>query len=464
MTFKLTNFLRLPEKQEIPDIPDLINDVITKSRDILPPQSFSVADDYLSELDKVLHQISCQAEIEAKKGQALQCARGKVEAERQRLLQLKREKDRLYRLKESERLVKFNNKNRGLTRSNLGKVVLNQNTYKANYRETNTQLSIDKSDFAKNFDPSNVNSTLGNRAILFDANGRVLRTANEIRRDGAAIDASASLASGKKARAQAAKLRPRTEIKSLSNALDKMKGTGEITGLASLFAAITGMIAVIALFAILIPSSFITVALNWLQTITTMFANINNVVTTYLSFTEAGLSLFGYKNSTKGIKDYVNSIAWGLFGKENYEEAKAAFAKGILNLTSLTKMLEKIEAFRNGSNSRIDAVIGSLGVTNGALKEAGLIEPGSDLAQASEAIDKAVDAQAKVSTDPDFKENIQKLTSEIQTQDEIEKEIKEETEAREKVQKQKQKELDNLTKLGEDFKPLVDKQIADASE
>jgi hypothetical protein len=195
-----------------------------------------------------------------------------------------------------------------------------------------------------------------------------------------------------------------------------------------------------------------------------MFTNINNIVTTYLSFTDAGLSLFGYPKSTEGLKGAVNGIAYGLFGKENYEAAKAAFAQGILNLTSLTKLLEKIESGRNGTNSKIDGVAFSLGTANNALKEGGLIPPDSPWSEASAKVDTFVESQAKVSTDPDLKENIQKLTSEILTQEEIEKELKDEAEAREKIKVQKQKEVDNLKSLGQSIKPIIEKQIEDAKE
>jgi hypothetical protein len=130
----------------------------------------------------------------------------------------------------------------------------------------------------------------------------------------------------------------------------------------------------------------------------------------------------------------------------------------------MTKLLEKVEAGRRGTNSKIDEVAFSLGTANNALKEGGLIPPDSPWNEYSQKIDTFVDAQAKVSEDKDLKENIQKLTDEIKTGEEVDKEIKEEKEARDKIVAQKQKEVDNLKNLGVSVKPLIDKQIDRATE
>jgi hypothetical protein len=461
----LADYLPGKKDEPISDIPNLLDSILNNAREILPPKSFFIVDQYQQSILEQTHKLDCYVKAEAGQGDALACARGKAEKAWQEKLQKEREKNKAKLLKTKSRSIQFG-RQRGLTRSvgNLSKTRLNQNQLTGNYQETRTQLDLKRSEFNKNFDPNNPNSTLGNKAILFDANGKVLRTASEISREGRAIDESAKLATDKKIRSLASKKRPKTEIKKLTDSIDKVKSTGNINSLGTLFAAVTGLIAIAALLAVLVPMSFLTVALNWLQTVTTMLANIKDVATTYLSVTEAGLSLFGYPKSTSKIKTYVNNIAYGIFGKDNYEQAKAAFAQGILNLTSMTKMLERIESARRGTNSLIDAVALSLGTANNSLKDAGLIPSDSPWMEYSKKIDTFVDAQTKTSKDPELKENIEKLTSEIQTQDEINKEIANEQKVKKDIKDQKDKELNNLKKLGEDVKPIINKQIENARE
>lgn len=452
----LKDFLPLPKGQEpvdAKDFPDIINLVLTDLRGTLPPKAFSVVDEYKSQIDKSSHLVECQLAIEAKKGKAEACARGKREREYQERLQANRFKNRPKQLKNRGRFAPFK---KG-TATFGAKIAQGGDYFGAN--QNNVRFNVPRSNNESEFKPDNADSTLGNRAVLFDANGRVIRTANEIARDGKQIDESAKTASDRRVPTLLQKQRPATEIKSLKDLLNKTKGHGEINSLAGLFAAVTGLLAIAALLVVLVPASFITVALNWLQTITTMIASVRDLTTTYLSMTDAGLSLFGYPKTTDKLKGVVNGIAYGIFGKENYEAAKAAFARGILNLTSMTKMLEKVEQFKNGTNNRIESIRLGLGVTNNGLKDAGLIPPDSPWMEYSEKVDKFV-----ATGTAEEKENIQKLTEEIQTQEEINKEIAEEKEARDKVKAAKAKELDNLKTLGQDIKPILDKQIADAKE
>jgi hypothetical protein len=464
ITALLKNFLPNKTNKLIPDIPNLLDGVLGDFRGYLPPDTFKLIDEYQNNIESSTHSIKCQLDTEAKKGEKLQCARGNRELDYQKQLQQWKYKTKPQQLKTTSRAVRFNYRNRGIVgKNNLGKTRLNQNQYEENYREQNTKLNPGKSNFQDAFDPDNPDSTIGNRALIFDSNGKVIRTANEINREGRLIDESAKLAT-KKVRTTAQKNRPISEVKNLQNTLNKIKGAGEISSLAALFTAVTGLVAIACLLAVLVPASFLTVALNWLQTVTTMFTQINNVVTTYLSMTDAGLSLFGYPKSTQKIKDTINGVAYGIFGKDNYEAAKASFGAGILNLTSMTKLLEKVEAAKRSTNGNISELALGLGTVNDALKESGAIPPDSPWSQYSAAADKFVESQSKVEGNEDLKENIQKLTEEIQTQEETQKEIKEENDAKEKIKKKKQKEVDNLKKLGDDVKPILDKQIAEASE
>jgi gas vesicle protein len=464
MTFKLSSYLPFKSKDgkdiSPTDIPDITSDVIDNLRGVLPSRALEILDIHIDNVNDATHQLKCQLDIEAKKGQALQCARGKQATAIQNKVNQNNYTNRPKKLKTGSRTIKPT-KERGITtkKTNFNKTRLNQNQLDNNYQDANITYKVDPSKFADNYDPNKSDSTLGNRAVLFDSNGKVLRTANEINREGKAIDESAKLATISKVRSTDAKTRAKRELRTLNKAIDKMKGQGEINSLASLFAAITGMVAVIALLAVLVPLSFITVALNWLQTITTMIANIKDLATTYLSITDAGLALFGYPKATNKLKAYVNDIAYGLFGKENFEQSKAAFAQGILNLTSLTKMLERVESARRSINGGIEGLKFSLGTANNALKDAGLIPPDSPWMEYSEKVGKFADtAQSET------KDNIQKLTEEIQTQEEVNAEIAQEASAKAEIKAKKQKEVDSLKQLGSDLKPLVEKQIAAAQE
>lgn len=469
----LKGFLPKKEGEDIPDLPNLLEEVINDMRGTLPPDAFRLLDAIEINGDKNLKDLKCQIKREAEVGEKTQCARGYRELAYRTDVQKTLLKSAPKELKTKPSIVKFGNRERGMTgkKSNLLKIRVNQNLdlSGSNYSEKIFRLVTGDSPFEKDFDPLNPDSTLGNKAILFDANGKVILTANGIAREGRAVDESAKLATTLPPRTQSAKKIKgknivKKEIINITKLIDQVKSTGRINSIAALFAAVTGMVAVLSVLALLVPLSFLTVALNWLQTVTTMLTNIKDVATTYLSVTDAGLSLFGYPKTTDKLKKFANNIAYGIFGKENYEQAKAAFAKGILNLTSLTKMLERVEAGRRGTDSKIDGVAYSLGVANNALKEGGVIPPDSPWSEYSEKVDKFVDAQAKVSTDPDLKENIQKLTTEIKTSEEIDQEIKAEADAKEKIRVQKQKEIDNLRSLGEGVKPIVEKQINDVKE
>jgi hypothetical protein len=459
-----SNFLPKPPQREIPDIPNLLEGVIKDIRGYLPPEAFSLVDKYSEKIDGDTHKIKCQLDADAERGRALACARGKRELNHQLSLQATRCANRPRELKGSSRSVKFKNIERGITtrKTSLKALKLNQGGVERNYQDVNYRINPGESNFEDEFDPNNPDSTIGNKAVLFEADGTVKRTANEISRDASEKEESSKSATDKPVRSTASKNRPRTELRSVNELLKKKKGVGEINSLATLFAAITGLVAIGCLIAVLVPLSFLTVALNWLQTVTTMFTNVRDVTTTYLSMVDGGLSLFGYPKSTAKLKGAIDGIAYGIWGKDNYESAKAAFAKGILNLTSLTKLLEKVEAAKRGTNSKIDSLALGLGAVNDSLKDAGMIPPDSEWSEYSAKVDKFVDAQAKVS--PDLKDNIEKLTTEIQTNEETNKEIAEEKEAKDAIAKQRKAEADNLNNLLKDAKPLVDKQIAEAKE
>jgi hypothetical protein len=88
-------------------------------------------------------------------------------------------------------------------------------------------------------------------------------------------------------------------------------------------------------------------------------------------------------------------------------------------------------------------------------KDAGLIPADSPYMQESKAIDTFVAAREK--DNPELKENIDKLTQEIKTQDEIKKELKDEAEAKAKVKAKTDKDNNDLLKLVDATKTNVDK-------
>jgi hypothetical protein len=194
---KLRDFLPLPHSKAIPDMPDIVNEVLTNFRDILPPKALSVADAYKKEVESKTHKIKCQLAIEAAKGKKLACERGKREKAYQESLQRNRFANRPQQLKGTSRSVEFPNR-RGITTTGINQTRINQNGLNNSRAQNRVKFSIPKSKNEDAFDPDSDESTLGNRAVLFDANGKVVTTANEIAREGRAVDESAKLATDKK--------------------------------------------------------------------------------------------------------------------------------------------------------------------------------------------------------------------------------------------------------------------------
>ena len=77
----LKGFLPPKKGSPIPDIPDLLNEVISKSRDILPKGAFNLLDAINTTKEKDLQDLKCQLSTEAKLGQSQQCALGRREAD-----------------------------------------------------------------------------------------------------------------------------------------------------------------------------------------------------------------------------------------------------------------------------------------------------------------------------------------------------------------------------------------------
>jgi hypothetical protein len=445
-------------------ITDLIAKIIEIPRDILPPAAFALADKVLEELDEHNHKIDCQSDKAKKAGDKDNCDRGKFQLAEDKKQANYRNSVKPNTVKASDRKHEFRRKSKN--NDNLSNTRFNQNlNYGRDYTEKRYQLKFGKDPFDKDFS-SESDATLGNKAIWNKSNGQVVRTANSLAREDAATQISASLATANPVRSLPVKKNNniKTEILNIKKAIENGQGKGQASTIASIFAIVTGSFAILALLAIMVPASFITVALNWIQTITSMFTQVKSVTTTYLAMTDAFLALFGYKNASGEIKQTINSIAYGIFGEKNYKEAVAAFATGILNLTSMAKLLEKIQSMKNGSDNKIDNLAMQLGSANNLLKESGVIPPDSPWASASADIDKFVAAQDKLDGDTDIADNIGKLTEEIKTNKEIDEEIKVEKELADKALKLKVDSINNLGKLGENLKPEAEKAIDAASK
>jgi membrane protein involved in colicin uptake len=90
---------------------------------------------------------------------------------------------------------------------------------------------------------------------------------------------------------------------------------------------------------------------------------------------------------------------------------------------------------------------------NNSLKEAGLVPPDSPFMQSSQSIDQFVkDRTTGEGTDQNLKDNIYKLTEELKTHEEAEKELKEEAETQRKAKVKRDKQIDDTARLGAGLK------------
>jgi hypothetical protein len=153
----------------------------------------------------------------------------------------------------------------------------------------------------------------------------------------------------------------------------------------------------VGVISLLLPMHFITSAITFLTSITTFFTNVNNAANTYLTVVDALLGLFKIKNSTKALKVFIQEIADNALGKENVQEVKNAFGKGINTIAVTTKLSEKTQSLVSGTNNKVDEVAIRLGTLNNSMGEVGLIPP--ELMATSTAIDDLVEKRTKDNED-----------------------------------------------------------------
>lgn len=298
--------------------------------------------------------------------------------------------------------------------------------------------------------------TVGHRAILFDANGKVLRGANGIRDADKGAKLSSTVPSGKPNNGEVpTKIGNAYKLSTNKHSSGK-KGIGQTNDVMGGVAALGGIAAVAGILAALMPLHFLTSAITFLTSITTMITNVGNIGNTYLAVVDGVLTLFGKKDATKAMKTLMESTIDGMFGKENVQSAKAAFAKGINTISTTTKLLEKVETGRRGTNNKVDQVAFSLGTVNNSLKDSGMIPLDSPYMAESKAIDDFVAARAKVEGNESLTENINEITSEIKDQKKIKEQIEAEQVAVQKVKDKKDKDVNDIKNLLDQTKTNID--------
>jgi hypothetical protein len=316
--------------------------------------------------------------------------------------------------------------------SNMGSAVIGQGK-KANkpvgtlyLRGVNDDRKRDTTNFEKAVEGEKGQS-IGTRAVLFNHDGSVTLGANNIRDNAVAIERSADIASENVSNGSIPKKRVRARDYSTKFHPNKKKiaGTDDV---AAGIAALGGVTAMTAIVAMLTPMHFITSAITFLTSITTMFTNVNNVVNTFLTISDALLGLLGIKNSSKGLKTFLGEMVDNAFGKERVQNAKNLFAKCINSTAVATKLLEKVQSMRQGTNNKVDELALQLGTVNNSLGAAGLIPP--ELMQTSGAIDEFVGKRDTEGNE--LKENIDLLTGEILDKDEATQRLLDEQKVRDK--------------------------------
>lgn len=284
--------------------------------------------------------------------------------------------------------------------------------------------------------------SIGDRAVLFNADGSVTTGVNNIRDKAVANERSSNIPSeSANTGSIPAKVQKAKPYKT-SNHPNKSR-IAKTNDLAGGIAALGGIAGLTAIVALLMPMHFITSAITFLTSITTFFTNVNNAANTYLTVVDALLGIFKVKTSSKALKVFIQNIADNALGKENVQEIKNAFGKGINSIAVTTKLLEKTQSLVAGTNNKVDEVAVRLGTLNNSMGEAGLIP--AELMATSTAVDELVEKRTK--DNEDLAENITQLTSEIKDKTESTKLLKEEQDARDVIKKKQTKDLDDLKGL-----------------
>jgi hypothetical protein len=295
--------------------------------------------------------------------------------------------------------------------------------------------------------------TIGQRALFYDRNGNPLRGTGAIARAGKEAGMSASTATLNQSTGSAAGATPTAapplkvanhpNKKRAGQTTDKGGGLGGLAAIGLMGAAM----------AALLPMHFVTSAITFLNSVITFFTTTRNAIDTYTAIVDALLGLFGMRGATKGFKGFINGLIDNAFGKENIAYAKATFASTLNSVATGVKLAEKIQQSRAQTDNKIDDLALGLGTVNNSLKEAGLVPPDSPFMQSSQSIDQFVkDRTTGEGVDQNLKDNIYKLTEELKTHEEAEKELKEEAETQRKAKVKRDKQIDDTARLGAGLK------------
>jgi hypothetical protein len=293
-------------------------------------------------------------------------------------------------------------------------------------------------------------STVGQRAVYYAPDGRVLRGTAAIRRVTNAEQLSANTAIINQSTGSGAGARPVAAPTQKAANHPNKKHAGQTTDAGAGVAGLGALAALAVGIAALMPLHFVTSAISFINSIVNFFTTTRNAAETYLGIADGVMGIFGLRGATGGLKSLISSTLDNAFGKENLDYAKAQFAGTLNTVTTTGKVMEKIETARRGTNNRVDDLALGLGTVNNALKDAGVIPSDSPYMAQSQAIDGFVKDRTSGEDGERLKENITTLTSELQTQEQIQKELAEQREREVKKRKATDKQI-------EDVKRLVDK-------
>jgi hypothetical protein len=298
-------------------------------------------------------------------------------------------------------------------------------------------------------------STIGQRALFYNHDGRVLRGTGAIARESREVALSASTATLNQTTGTAAGASPAAAPTLTAANHPNKKPAGETSGNWLGGLGTIGMLSVAM--AALMPLHFVTSAISFINGLVTFFTTTRNAVETYTSIVDAALGMFGMRGATNSFKSLMESMLDGAFGKDNIDYAKLVFAKTLNTVSSAVKVAEKVQQARSSTNNRVDELAVSLGIVNNGLKDAGMLPPDSPYMSQSQAIDQFIkDRSTGAGADPDLADNLQAITGEIRTGEQVTKELKEQREREEKERQKIQKEIDDTARLVDSTKTNVE--------
>lgn len=324
-------------------------------------------------------------------------------------------------------------------------------------QEVDTKLSQQELDEVDRFEKSvngDAGRTVGQKALFYGADGKVLRGTGAIARETKEVGLSASSAILNQTIGAAAGAIPTPAKEATVANHPNKKRAGETSGnqLAGLGAI--GLIGVAL--AALLPMHFVTSAITFINSLVTFMTTTRNAVHTYTAIADATLGLFGIRGATEGFKAVLAGMLDGAFGKENIKYAVNAFAQTLNPIAGAVKVVEKIQQARAGTNNRFDELGIQLGIVNNGMKDTGLIPPDSPYMRQSEAIDQFVKDRSKGEDGEAFSDNLSHITSEIKTGKEVSEELAQEKEENTKKQKKIDKDINDVSRLVDGTKTNVE--------